>query len=373
MDIAIPKETRSREHRVALTPSAVKALARHGHRLWVESGAGLGAGHSDADFEAAGARVVFSRMEALARGDLVISVFAPEPKEYELLHPGQVLFAFWALPAARPEDVAALREREITAVGMEAIEDDLGAAPVLTAMSEIAGGLAPVLGATLLLNEWGGKGILLGGAPGVPPAHLVIIGAGVMGSTAARTALGMGAQVTLLDQSVARLREVSRQLDRRATTMYSTQPNLEKALGFADLVLAAAAVHGQRAPRLVTREMLRLMKPRSVVMDLAIDMGGCCETSRPTAFPEATYEAEGILHFCVPNLPSTVARSSTQALANAIMPYLLQVADHGIEAALAESPEVRRGAYLHRGRCVSESLARTFGVEWQPLATLGGA
>lgn len=371
MDIAVPKETRAREHRVALAPSAAKALSQRGHRVWIESGAGLGAGHADADFESAGARVVFSRMEALTRADLVASVFAPEPREYELLHPGQIVCAFWALPAVRPDELRALVAREITAVGMEAIEDDDGVAPVLTSMSEIAGGLAPVLGATLLLNEWGGKGILLGGAPGVPPAHFVVVGAGVMGATAARNALGLGAQVTLLDQSVARLREVSRQLDRRATTMLSTQPNLEKALGFADLLLAAAAVHGQRAPRLVSREMLRLMKPRSVLMDLAIDMGGCCETSRPTAFPDPTYEVDGILHFCVPNLPSTVARSSTQALTNALLPFLLRLADDGIEATLAHMPEVRRGTYLHRGRCVSESLARAFGLPWQPLAEAG--
>jgi alanine dehydrogenase len=373
MDISIPKETRAREHRVVLAPSAAKALTQHGHRVWVESGAGVGAGHTDADFEAAGARVVFSRMEALTRADLVACVFAPEPHEYELLQPGQVVVAFWALPAVRPEDLMALQSREITAVGLEAIEEDDGSAPVLTSMSEIAGGLAPVLGATLLLNEGGGKGILLGGAPGVPPAQFVVIGAGVLGVAAARGAVGLGAQVTLLDQSVARLRAVSRMLDFRATTMLSTRPNIEKALAFADIVVAAAAVHGQRAPRLLSRDMLRGMRPRSVLMDLAIDMGGCCETSRPTAFPDSTYEVDGILHFCVPNLPSVVARSSTLALTNALLPYLLRVADEGIEPALLEMPEVRRGTYLYRGRCVRESLARSFGIPWEPLPGAGEA
>lgn len=333
----------------------------------------MGAGHTDADFESAGARVVFSRMEALTRGDLVACVHAPEPVEYELFHPGQVVVAFWALPAARPEDLMALQMREITAVGVEAIEEDDGTAPVLTSMSEIAGGLAPVLGATLLLNEGGGKGILLGGAPGVPPAQFVVIGAGVLGAAAARGALGLGASVTLLDQSVARLRAVSGELAFRATTMLSTRPNLEKALAFADVVVAAAALHGQRSPRLVSRDMLRGMKPRSVLMDLAIDMGGCCETSRPTAFPDSTYEIDGILHFCVPNLPSVVARSSTLALANALLPYLLRLADEGIEPALLEMPEVRRGTYLYRGRCVRESLGRSFGIPWEPLPGAGEA
>jgi alanine dehydrogenase len=239
-------------------------------------------------------------------------------------------------------------------------------------MSEIAGGLAVTVGAGLLLNEFGGKGILLGGAPGVPPAHMVVLGAGVLGRSAARAALGLGAQVTLLDRDVQHLREAALEVRGPTNTMLATRPNVEKAIGFADLVLGAAAVHGQRAPLLVTRDMLRHMKPRSVVMDLSIDMGGCFESSRPTAFPSPVYELDGILHFCVPNLPSVAARSATLALSNVVLPYLLAMADEGVDAALARHADLGRGAYLHAGRCVHQPLARAFGLPCEPLA-VGGA
>jgi alanine dehydrogenase len=362
MDIGIPRETRAGEHRVALTPWGVKTLVQRGHRVWVETGAGSWAGHPDADYQSAGATVAFSRLEPFARGRLVAAVAAPEPSAYELLQSGQVVFAFWHLPAMRPEDVRALAAREVCAVGLEAIEDARGNAPVLTSMSEIAGGLAVTVGGGLLLNEFGGKGILLGGAPGVPPAQLVILGAGVVGRSAARAALGLGAQVTLLDASVERLRLAAAELGRPLTTMLVSRPNLEKALAFADLVLGAVAVHGQRAPVLVTREMLALMKPRSVVLDLSIDMGGCFETSRPTFFPNPTYEVDGILHFCVPNLPAVAARSTSLALTNAVLPYLIDVADAGLEAALRSRVDLRRGVYLHGGGCTRSSLARATGL-----------
>jgi alanine dehydrogenase len=369
MDIGIPRETRAGEHRVALTPWGVKTLVQRGHRVWVETGAGSWAGHPDADYQSAGATVAFSRLEPFARGRLVAAVAAPEPSAYELLQPGQVVFAFWHLPAVRPEDVRALAAREVCAVGLEAIEDARGNAPVLTSMSEIAGELAVTVGGGLLLNELGGKGILLGGAPGVPPAQFVILGAGVVGRSAARAALGLGAQVTLLDASVERLRVAAAELGRPLTTMLVSRPNLEKALAFADLVLGAVAVHGQRAPLLVTREMLALMKPRSVVIDLSIDMGGCFETSRPTSFPNPVYEVDGILHFCVPNLPAVAARSTSLALTNAMLPYLIEVADAGLEAALRSDADLRRGVYLYGGGCTRSSLARAAEL---PLVSLPG-
>jgi alanine dehydrogenase len=368
VDIGIQKEVRDGEHRVALTPSGVKALAHHGHRVWVETGAGVDAGHPDADYQSAGATIAFSRMEVLSRPGLLAGVSPPEPAEYALLPPGLVSFAFWHLPTSRPEDLRALLEREITVVGLEAIEDEGGHAPVLMAMSEIAGSMALTLGAGLLLNEFGGKGILIGGAPGVPPAQLVILGAGVLGRSAARAAVGAGAHVTVLDQSVVRLREVVAAVGPSVTTMLATRPNVEKALAFADLVLAAVAVHGERAPVLVTRRMLGLMKPRSLVMDLSIDMGGCFETSRPTSFPHPVYEVDGIRHFCVPNVPAVAARSTTLALTNTTLPYLLEVADNGFDRALAGLPELRRGTYVHRGRCAKESLAISFALPWTPLA-----
>jgi alanine dehydrogenase len=361
MDIAIPKEVKSREHRVALAPSGVKALVQKGHRVYVEAGAGGAAGHPDADYESAGARLVWSRGEAFGRGQLVAAVFAPDASEAALLQPGQVVMAFWALPLVRPDELRAFLDRRITAIGLEAIEDETGRAPVLTSMSEIAGALAITVGAGLLLNDLGGKGVVMGGAPGVPPANVLILGAGVLGKAAARVATGMGAQVTLLDVSVDRLREALLGLRGPVATCLSTRPNLEKALGYADLVLGAVAVHAERAPVLVPRELVRLMKPRSVILDLSIDMGGCFETSRPTSFPNPTYEAEGVLHFCVPNLPSTAARSATLALTNAVLPFMLHVADAGLEAALLERPDLRRGVYLKDGAVERESLRRTLG------------
>ena len=375
MQIGIPKETLDRELRVALTPGGAKTLVQQGHKVWIESGAGAGAGFADSDYQSAGATVVFARLEAFARAEVVACVHAPELHEHDLLQSGQVVFAFWALPAVRTDELRSLMASEVTAVGLEAIEDERGQAPVLTAMSEIAGALAIIIGSGLLLNTFGGKGILVSGAPGVPPAHLVILGAGVLGRAAARAARGLGAQVTLLDRSLEHLRAAVADLGQGVTTMLSTRPHIEKALGFADLVLGAVAIHGQRAPVLITREMLRFMRPRSIVLDLSIDMGGCFETSRPTSFPDPVYEVDGILHFCVSNLPSVAARSSARALTNAYLPYLQEVANLGLEGALAALPDLRRGLYLYRGHCVRESLAQAYGLPLEPLpaaATGGG-
>jgi len=362
MDIGIPKEVRAREHRVALAPAGVKALTQSGARVWVESGAGDEAGFSDTDFQSAGGTTVYSRREVFGRSELVLGMHAPARDEYDLLHAGQSVLAFWGLAAARPEDLHALLASGITAVGVEIIEDARGNAPVLTAMSEIAGQLALTIGSGLLLNEFGGKGVLLGGAPGVPPASFVIIGAGTLGRAAARSALGTGAHVILLDRSVEHLRYACEHLGKSVPTMLATRPNIEKALSFADLVLFAAATHGERAPLLLTRDMLKVMKPRSVIMDLSIDMGGCCETSRPTVFPHATYEVDGILHFCVPNLPSAAARSATLALTNALLPYLLEIVKKGVVSALRDNAELRRGAYIVEGGVCKESLARLLNV-----------
>jgi alanine dehydrogenase len=372
MDIGIPKEIRGRERRVALAPAGVKALTQAGARVWVQKDAGLEAGFSDADFQAAGATTVYSRSEVFGRSEVVVGINAPEPSEYESLSPQQAVVAFWGLAAARREDLLALLDRQVTAVGVEVVEDHEGNAPVVTAMSEIAGTLALTIGSGLLLNEFGGKGILLSGAPGVPPATFVILGAGTLGRSAARAALGLGAHVVLLDRSVEHLRYACEHLGRTVPTMLATRPNIEKALSFADLVLAAVAVRGERAPLLVTRGMLKLMKPRSVVIDLSIDMGGCFETSRPTSFPDPTYLVDGILHFCVPNLPSVASRSATLAFTNALMPFLMQIVGKGLDRALADDPDLRRGIYLYRGACARDALARAFDIPYRPLAASEG-
>ncbi len=365
MDIGIPKEIGAREHRVGLTPSGVKALVQQGARVWVERAAGGEAGFSDGDFEAAGATTVYSRAEVFGRSELVVSIHPPEPASYGLLRPGQLVIANWALPAARPEDLGAVLASQVTAVGLEIVENGEGQAPVRVCMSEIAGTLAVTIGSGLLLNEFGGKGILLAGAPGVPPASFVILGAGVLGRSAARAAIGVGAHVVLLDRSVEHLRYATGHVGQSVHTMLATKPNIEKALTFADLVLGAVAVQGERAPILITREMLGLMRPRSVIMDLSIDMGGCCETSRPTSFPTPTYEVDGILHFCVPNLPSVAARSATLALTNTLLPYLSEVVEKGFDRVFAENRGFCRGVYVYRGSCCKEPLARMFGVAYQ--------
>ena len=365
MDIGIPKEKGAQEHRVALTPSGVKALVQAGARVWVESAAGVEAGYADAEYQSAGATTVFSRAEVFGRTELVVSIQPPGSKSHEFLHPGQVVLANWALPAAHPDDFRSLMERAVTAVGLEVLETEDGVAPVRTCMAEIAGKLALTVGSGLLLNEFGGKGLMLSGAPGVPPASLVIVGAGVLGRAAAQAALGIGAHVVMLDRSVEHLRYAMNHLGQSVPTMLATRPNLEKALSFADLLLLAAAVQGERAPLLITRPMLKLMRPRSVIMDLSIDMGGCCETSRPTYFPTPTYEVDGIIHFCVPNLPSVAARSSTVSLTNALLPTLLEIVTKGFDAAFSENRGLCRGTYLFRGACCKESLARIFGVEFE--------
>jgi len=367
MNVGIPRETRVGELRAALSPAGAKALAQAGHRVWIEGGAGGRAGFDDAAYEAAGATIADARDEVFARSDLVAAVFPPDSTEYEsLLHAGQAVMAFWMLPAGRREDVLGLQGCGVSVIGLEAIADACGRAPVLESMSEIAGGLAITVGSCLLLNAFGGKGILMGGAPGVPPAHVAILGAGVLGRSAARAALGAGAQVMVLDSRMEPLRAAVAE-SRGLATMLATPANVEKALSFADLVLGAVAVRGERAPLVVTRPMLSLMKPRTVVLDLSIDMGGCFETSRPTSFPEPAYEVDGILHFCVPNLPAAAARSATVALTNSLLPYLLEIGRGGLERAVAASGELRRGLYLYEGDCAQAALGRAFGLPGAPM------
>jgi len=372
MDIGLVKDKRPFEHRVALTPSAVRGLTGAGHRVYVESQAGAEAGFPDEAYEASGATIVFSEEEVVLRSELVLRISPPEPAEYERFQRGQVVMASWHLAVARPEQFQTLLDRGVITVGYEIIEDDEGYAPVLRAMSEIAGRLAVIIGSGLLLNEFGGKGMLIGGAPGIPPASMVILGAGTLGTCAAICARGMGAHVVALDRDVQALRRFQQRAGTDVPTMVASRSNIEKALQFADLFLCSVAVHGERAPILVTRDMLALMKPRTVLMDLAIDQGGCCETSRPTDFSRPTYEVDGIVHFCVPNLPSTASRASTRALTNAILPFVERIAENGFDAAVREDGALRRGTYTWDGYCVRESLARAFGVPYRAIEGADG-
>jgi alanine dehydrogenase len=278
-----------------------------------------------------------------------------------------VVIAAWHLAVASEDYFKKLLVGGVTTVGYEILEDDEGHAPVLEAMSEIAGRLAVTIGAGLVLNEFGGKGLLIGGAPGIPPATMVILGAGTLGCEAAKFARGIGAHVVVLDKNINALRRVQSMTPDEIPTMVATRARIEKALAFADILVCSVAVHGERTPILVTREMLKLMKPRSVIMDLSIDQGGCCETSRPTDFSNPTYEVDGIIHFCVPNLPSAASRASTRSLTNSMLPYVEEIADKGFDRAVRENPAIHRGTYTYDGHCVREGVAKIFNVPFYRL------
>lgn len=367
MDIGLVKDCRPFEHRIGLTPAVVKLLTQRGHRVYVQDDAGLEAGFPNQTYRESGATIVYSDDEVFLRSQLLIRISPPQPGEYERFQQGQIVMSSWHLALAPEDRFATLLERGITTIGFEVIEEDDGHAPVLEAMSEIAGRIAVTIGSGLLLNEFGGKGLLIGGAPGIPPASMVILGAGTLGCEAARFARGIGAHVVVLDRDIQRLRRVQHYTPDEVPTMLATSTNIEKALAFSDLFLCSVAVHGERTPILVTREMLKFMKPRSVIMDLSIDQGGCCETSRPTDFSNPTYMVDDIIHFCVPNLPSTASRASTRALTNAILPYVMAIADKGFDQAVQDEPALRRGTYTHAGRCRREALATSFGVDYVPF------
>ncbi|HEY59055.1 MAG TPA: alanine dehydrogenase [Anaerolineae bacterium] len=348
MYIGIPKERRPFEFRVGLSPAGVEALAQRGHTVIVEHNAGLGAGFRDEDYERAGARIVYSPQEVFTRADLLVKVARPLYEELTWMRPETILMGLLHLSSARQNKIDLLLEKGITAIAYEQIQRADGIRPVLKPMSQIGGSMAVQIATRLLQNNHGGKGILLGGLPGVPPAEVVIIGAGTVGRWAMRAFLGLGAHVTLLDISEAALEEAYCTFS-GIVTMKATPHNIARAVSYADVVVGAVLVPGQRAPIVVTREMVRAMKPRSIIMDISIDEGGCVETSRPTTHDHPTFIEEGVIHYCVPNMPGVVARTATHALVNAALPYILRVVDEGTDAIL-EDPEIGRAVNTHRGR-----------------------
>jgi alanine dehydrogenase len=359
MDIGIPHERRADEYRVGLTPAGVELLAAAGHRCYVEKGAGLGAGFSDDDYTKAGAKVVYSGEEAYGRADLVIKVARPTPEELVWLRAGQSVMAFWHLASGSPDNLETLLKNNITAIAYETIQNADGTLPVLRSMSQIAGRQAAHIAAALLRNDRGGKGILLSGVPGVPPAEVVILGAGVVGSNAAHAFQQIGANVYALDQDLSRLAALE-QLP-GISTMVAHPFNLRKVIRFADVLVGAVLVPGSRAPVLVTRDMVRTMKPRSVILDIAIDQGGCVETSRPTSHRASTFVAENVIHYCVPNMPGVLGRTATHALNNATWPYILEIANSGFEAALAKDTALAHGVATRNGQVVDRALATEVG------------
>lgn len=366
MEIGIPREIMNSEFRVAIVPAGVNALVHAGHRVFVQQGAGSGSGIADADFAGAGAILVPRAGEVFARAEMIIKVKEPLAPEFEYLQPGQILFTYLHL-APKPELTELLRRRKISAIGYETIQLADGSLPLLAPMSRIAGRMAVQVGAHYLEKPNGGAGILLGGTPGVEPGRLTVLGSGVVGRNAMRVALAMGAQVTVLGTSMDHLAYLDELHGGRITTLVSNGYNIGKEVRESDLVVGAALIPGGAAPRLVTREMVAQMRPGSVIVDVSIDQGGCVETSRVTTHAEPTYEVDGVIHYCVANMPGAVPRTSTFALTSVTLPYVVEIAEKGIERALRESPPLRKGLNVHDGLIVQPNVAKSQGKEWHDV------
>lgn len=365
MRIGTPKEIKNHEYRVGLTPAGVRELRAHGHEVMIQKGAGLGIGLGDEAYVAVGAEIVDTAEEVFARADMIIKVKEPQAVECRMLRPGQLLFTYLHL-APDPEQTRGLIDSGSVAIAYETVTDPRGGLPLLAPMSEVAGRMSIQAGAHAMEKAQGGNGVLMGGVPGVVPADVVVIGGGVVGYNAARVAVGMGAKVTILDRSLPRLGWLDTVFEGRLKTLYSTADALESCLKDADLVIGAVLVPGAAAPKLVTRAMLKLMKPGTVMCDVAIDQGGCFETSRPTTHQNPTYVEEGIVHYCVANMPGGVARTSTFALTNATLPYAIALANKGYRQALIDDPHLREGLNVANGRVTYKAVADVLGHAYQP-------
>jgi alanine dehydrogenase len=370
MDIGVPRERRNFEKRVGLTPMGCEALVADGHRVYVESSAGRGAGFSDEDYEQAGGKIVFSADEAFGRAELLLKVTPLLPDEYPLLRAQQVVMAFHHLATVAPRFMEALLHRKITAIAYETVQRADGSLPVLVPMSQVAGRMAPQIAARYLENSYGGHGILLGGVPGVPPADVCILGAGVVGSYAARAFLGAGSHVTVLDLDPTRLEALDRYAGPGIATMTATDRELRRCVSACDVLVGAVLVPGGRAPILVTAEMVATMRPGSVIIDFSIDQGGCIETSRPTTPGDPVFVQDDVIHYCVPNVPALVARTSTHALTNATLPFVKEIAGIGLRRALSEDQFLRAGVNIFEGQLVNPRVAASFGVKAVDLGSM---
>lgn len=366
MIIGVPTETKTREYRVGINPGGVLALVRAGHEVRIQKGAGEGSGIRDKEFEAAGARIVPTAADAWG-ADLVMKVKEPLPDEYKYFRPGLVLYTYLHL-APLPELTKALMQKKVRAIAYETIQNDDGSLPLLRPMSEVAGRMSVQVGAASLEKEHGGKGILLGGVPGTRRGRVVILGGGIVGSNAARIAVGMGAEVTVLDIDHARMAYLEDVFQGQIETLYSNPKNVEIAVSSADLVVGAVLVAGAKAPILVDQKLLEKMEPGSVVVDVAVDQGGCIETCRPTTHDHPTYEVAGVVHYCVPNMPGAVAQTSTFALTNVTARFAQRIADMGVEAAVKTDRALALGVNCWDGACTYEAVARGVGVEYTPLS-----
>jgi len=364
--VGIPKEIKTHEYRVGLIPGSVRELIAHGHRAIVETGAGAGIGFDDDSYRKAGATVVTSAAEVFAAAELIVKVKEPQPGEITLLRPGQVLFTYLHLAADKQQTEGLMRAGTV-GIAYETVTDARGGLPLLAPMSEVAGRMSVQVGAHYLEKEQGGPGILLGGVPGVAAAKVVVLGGGVAGTNAARVAMGMEAYVTVIDRSLPRLYELDMQFGSQLHTLFSTAENIEREVAAADLVIGAVLVPGAAAPKLVSRALVARMRPGSVLVDIAIDQGGCFETSRPTTHATPTYVEAGVIHYCVTNMPGAVARTSTFALNNATLPFALALADKGWKQALAENAHLRAGLNIAAGQVIHPAVAHDLGFACAPF------
>ncbi|GAB4503455.1 MAG: alanine dehydrogenase [Anaerolineales bacterium] len=359
MNIGIPKERRPSEFRVGLSPAGVEILTHAGHTIFVEHEAGLGAGFSDQEYERAGARIAYSAEEVFGRADLLLKFARPLKEELEWMRSRTVLAGLLHLASARQDKIEIMMKNKITAIAYEQIEEADGTTPVKKPLAQIGGRMTAHIAAHFMQNYKGGKGILLSGIPGVPPAEVVIIGAGVAGTSATQAFLGNGAHVTVLDIDLHALQRLEERFT-QAVTMMATPKNIARTCAFADVVVGAVLVPGERSPIVLKREVVRKMKPRSLIIDMSIDQGGCVETSRPTTHDQCTFIEEGVIHYCVPNIPAAVARTATHAFVNAAMPYILELANKGVQHAIAENAALEKAVCTLDGRLVH--LARLSGL-----------
>ncbi len=369
MIVGIPKEIKDNEYRVSITPGGILQLGKHGHTVLVETKAGEGSYFSDEDFAAAGAKIVSSADEVWSQSNMVVKVKEPLPAEYKYLRPDLVLFTYLHL-AAEESLTQAMMKSGVTGVAYETVELPNGTLPLLTPMSEVAGRMSIQVGAHYLERQAGGRGKLLGGIPGVQPAKVVIIGGGVVGANAALIALGMGARVILIDINLDRLRALSETLHGNFETLASNPYSIARAVSSADLVIGAVLVKGAKAPKLLTREMISKMKAGSVIVDVAVDQGGCVETTHPTSHSNPTFYVDGVLHYCVANMPGAVPRTSTNGLSNATLPYVIALADKGFKAAVADDKALALGVNIYQGKVTYQAVAEAFGLDYTPLNSI---
>jgi alanine dehydrogenase len=366
MLVGVPREIKDRENRVAATPAGVHQYVVRGHSVLIETNAGVGSGFSDEEYSSAGAGIAATREEVFARADMIAKVKEPIAEEYELLREGQILYTYLHLAANEPL-TRALIERKVAAIAYETVQLDSRQLPLLTPMSEVAGRMSIQVGAHYLERTQGGRGMLLGGVPGVPPANVVIVGGGVVGTNAAQVALGMGANVKIIELSIDRLRFLDQILLCRLHTLASNPFNTAAAVAEADLLIGSVLIPGARAPKLVTAEMVRTMRPGSVMVDVAIDQGGCFETSHPTSHSDPTFVVDGVTHYCVTNMPGAVPRTSTTALANVTVPYGLALANLGLKAAVRKDKALARGVNVLNGNVTHDGVATALGLPYVPL------